>query len=54
MKLLSRKEAAAYLRVCPRTLDRYLDAGLLTRRRVGPKTIRVAEDDLRALVAVPR
>jgi excisionase family DNA binding protein len=32
---LTRKEAAAYLRCDPTTLDRWVKRGLLTRHRVG-------------------
>lgn len=48
----TRKEAAVYLRVDPKTIDRYAREGRLTRHSVaGLRTVRYRWTDLYALVA---
>jgi excisionase family DNA binding protein len=47
--LMTKAEAAAYMRVTPRTLDRWVKAGRLARYRVG-STTRFKRADLDALV----
>ena len=48
---LTKAEAAAYMRVEPRTIDRWVRAGRLTRHRVqGVQSVRFARAELDALV----
>lgn len=46
---LTADEAAEYLQVTRRTLDRYREAGLLAAYRVGPRAVRFRAADLDAL-----
>ena len=48
---LTKAEAAAYMRVEPRTIDRWVRAGRLTRHKVeGLQSVRFARGELDALV----
>jgi len=48
---LTHAEAAAYLRVHPRTISRWADAGRLTKRQIdGLRSVRFARAELDALV----
>ena len=50
-RLFTRDEAAEYLRVDPRTLDRYIRSGRLKAHRIaGLRTLRIFESDLDALL----
>ena len=44
--LLTYKEAAAYLAISYNTLRRLIKDGKISCIRLGPKTVRVAKDDL--------
>lgn len=49
--MFTRDEAAEYLRVDPRTLDRYIRSGRLKAHRIaGLRTLRIFESDLDALL----
>jgi excisionase family DNA binding protein len=43
---LTRQEAAAYLRVCPETLDTMVKAGCLRAHRAGSRILRFRREDL--------
>jgi excisionase family DNA binding protein len=49
-RLVSIRHAADELGCDPRTIRRYIAAGLLTASRVGPRMIRVERDSLLALL----
>lgn len=50
-KWLTKSEAAGYLRVGSRTIDRYVDQGRITRYRIGDlRTVRFDREELDALV----
>jgi len=49
-RLVSIQRAAGELQCNPRTVRRYIAAGLLTGVRVGPRMIRVERDSLLALL----
>ena len=45
--LFNKREAAAYLHIGVRTLERWVAAGLITPRKIGPKPLtRFAREDL--------
>lgn len=46
MTLLTRQQAAARLEIGLRTLDRLISRGVIPAYRVGPKLVRLREDDL--------
>lgn len=46
---ISVKQAAAYANVCPRTVYRWIDSGVLPARRFGPRALRIDPADLVAL-----
>jgi excisionase family DNA binding protein len=49
---MTRAEAADYLRVTERTVDRYADAGRLTKHRVeGVQSVRFARSEVMSLVS---
>lgn len=50
--LLTIKEAAGFLRVCPRTVHRLIKAKKLRARRVG-HAVRIAPNDIHALIDAP-
>jgi len=50
MKWLTINEVAARHRISDRTVRRYLAAGILKGRRLGPKLIRISEADADALL----
>jgi excisionase family DNA binding protein len=52
--LLTRQEAADRLRVSVRTLDRWRRYGLIEARRVGPRSIKLKEEDVDALIVTRR
>jgi excisionase family DNA binding protein len=52
--LLTRQEAADRLRVSVRTLDRWRRYGLIDYQRVGPRSIRLAEQDVESLIVTRR
>lgn len=54
MNLLTRKEAARRLTVSLRTLDSLIARGQLPAYRIGPKTVRIAEEDLDAYLEARR
>jgi excisionase family DNA binding protein len=45
-QLLTIRQAAEHFGVDPRTIRRWISAGVLPARRVGPRVIRVNPDDL--------
>lgn len=49
-KFLTQHEAAEYLGCTVRTIRRYIAEGRLRGHRVGPRMVRVAVDDLDALI----
>ena len=49
-RMVSIRQAADELGCDPRTVRRYIAAGLLTASRVGPRMIRVDRDSLLALL----
>jgi excisionase family DNA binding protein len=49
-KLFTPDQAAAYLQVRPKTLDRYVTRGLLPRVQISRKVYRFLESDLRRFV----
>jgi hypothetical protein len=53
-KLMSRKDAAAYLLTSTSNTDRKAEAGLLTRMFVGPKRVVFYEDEVLALLTNTR
>lgn len=50
-RLESLATAAEYADVCPRTIRRWIAAGLLTGYRAGPKLLRVDLNELDAMLA---
>lgn len=46
--LYTRREAAGILRISPRTLGRWLRAGILKGTRVGPRLLRFSEAQIAA------
>lgn len=49
MTFLTIKETAGLLKVSKRTVRRYIAAGLLPVSRITHKTVRIKEDDVKAL-----
>lgn len=47
--LLTVREAATCARVSTRTIERWVNAGLLPAQRFGPRLVRIAADDLAAV-----
>lgn len=54
MDLLTYRRAAEYLTVHPRTLRRYVDAGLIPVQRIGPGVVRINRADLDRYLAAQR
>ena len=50
-KLLTRKEAAARLGISLRALDGIVSRGALPAYRIGPKMVRIREEELEAYVS---
>lgn len=49
-RLYSTSEAAKVLGVSIRTIYRYVDSGRLKAKRLGTKTIKIAEEDLKRFI----
>lgn len=43
---ITRSEAARMARVTPRTIDRWIRAGILTAHRAGPRRVLINPDEL--------
>jgi excisionase family DNA binding protein len=54
IQLFTIAETAEMLRVCTRTVRRWIAAGELVAHRFGSNAVRIAEPDLRAFLAVHR
>jgi excisionase family DNA binding protein len=53
-KILSKRQAAAYLGVCERTIDRAVERGRLTRVFIGPRLCGYWESDVVAFPTLTR
>ena len=53
-RYLTAAEAARYLRVSPSTVWRWIDAGKLPAYRIGPRGIRIREEDVQAAIQPAR
>ena len=50
MKLLTKKEVAALLKVSTRTVENFTNRGILPKIIIGNKTIRYPEDDIMGML----
>ena len=49
--LMTKREAAEWLRISVRTLERYIDAGAVPVVKLGVRSVRIRRSDLDALLA---
>ncbi len=45
-QLLTKQEAADVVRVCPRTIERYISAGRIRASRLSARTVRIRRSEL--------